>query len=321
MTTASFFVLTYNQEAFIRESFESVLAQDYKDLQIVISDDHSSDRTFDIIQEIYSAYRGPHQVTINRNAENIGLITHIREALKRCSGEIIVAGAGDDIYLPQRVSRIVEAYVSSGRKATSFHSSVILVNMNGDEIGNLSPRPLIKPYNLSRESRRMTCVIGATHAWSTKTFDVFGPINTEGCYEDLIISFRSMLIGEIAYIDEPLVKYRIGNGLVSSEQATPTSFSEYLVRHRKTVNASIAVMQQRIQDTKLLNKNSLLNEMIHELATLQAKREAIRLLDGQGPAMPMTIPQKIRSRVLLIPLAIKSMKFLARALANSFKRS
>lgn len=286
MTQASFFVLTYNQEAFVRESFESVLAQDYDDLQIIISDDHSSDRTFDIIEEVFAAYRGPHRVVINRNPRNIGLVAHLREALARCDGEIIVAGAGDDVYLPQRVSRIVAAYERSGRRATSFHSSVTLIDSAGKVLGHQAPRIPATPYDLRRESRRMSCVIGATHAWSRRTFEHFGPITVEGCYEDLIIAFRSMLIGEIAYIDEPLVKYRMGNGLVSSEQAAPASFDIYLARSRKALTASIAVMRQRMLDVERMDMPDLLRDMAGTLADLQCRERAMAWLEHRpaGPA-------------------------------------
>ena len=47
----TFSLLCHNHERFIREAVRSALAQDYEPLEILISDDHSTDATLDIIQE------------------------------------------------------------------------------------------------------------------------------------------------------------------------------------------------------------------------------------------------------------------------------
>ena len=59
-----FGLLAYNQEPFIREAVEGALAQTYAPLEIILSDDCSTDRTFEIMQETVAAYRGPHKVVL-----------------------------------------------------------------------------------------------------------------------------------------------------------------------------------------------------------------------------------------------------------------
>ena len=48
----SFVVLCYNQESFIREAFNSALLQTYSPLEIIVSDDCSTDGTFDVVQQM-----------------------------------------------------------------------------------------------------------------------------------------------------------------------------------------------------------------------------------------------------------------------------
>ena len=49
----TYVVLTYNQESYIREAVQSALAQNYSPLEVIVSDDCSIDKTFDVIREIY----------------------------------------------------------------------------------------------------------------------------------------------------------------------------------------------------------------------------------------------------------------------------
>ncbi len=63
----TFYVITYNQARFVREAVESALAQTYSPIEILLSDDCSTDGTFEIIQETVKGYSGPHTVILNRN--------------------------------------------------------------------------------------------------------------------------------------------------------------------------------------------------------------------------------------------------------------
>src|SRR4051812_14455329 len=68
----TFVLFSYNQERYIREAVAGALAQTYQPLKIVISDDCSTDRTFEIVREMASAYTGPHKIVLRRNPKNLG---------------------------------------------------------------------------------------------------------------------------------------------------------------------------------------------------------------------------------------------------------
>ena len=67
----TFALFAYNQERFIREAIEGAFAQTYEPLEIILSDDCSADRTFEIIQENAAAYLGPHSVFTYRTPYNL----------------------------------------------------------------------------------------------------------------------------------------------------------------------------------------------------------------------------------------------------------
>src|ERR1017187_4006697 len=110
----SFVLLAYKQEQFIREAVEGALAQTYSPLEIILSDDCSPDRTFEIMQEMAAAYRGPHKIILNRNPKNLGIGAHVNRGMELAKGEWIVVAAGDDISLPERTARLAEKWKSSG---------------------------------------------------------------------------------------------------------------------------------------------------------------------------------------------------------------
>ena len=73
----TFALIAYNQENFVEEAISGALSQTYQPLQIVLSDDGSTDRTFELMKRAAQEYSGPHDVVVNQNEENRGIGAHI----------------------------------------------------------------------------------------------------------------------------------------------------------------------------------------------------------------------------------------------------
>lgn len=203
----TFALFAYNQENYIREAVEAALAQDYPNLEIIISDDCSPDGTFEIIRESAGNYPGPHCITLNRNPVNLGLGAHVNKIVSQARGELIVLAAGDDISLPNRVSRLVEKWRSEPGCVAVCSDSIVISGL-GDDQGTL----IGKPFSGSLESG-VECyfsgVQGCTCAWSRRVFEVFGEMLPDTICEDRVVPLRSALLGSTGYVAEPLVKYRV----------------------------------------------------------------------------------------------------------------
>jgi glycosyltransferase involved in cell wall biosynthesis len=208
----------YRHERFIRQAVEGAFAQTYSPLQIILSDDASPDRTFEIMSEMAAAYRGPHEITLNRNPKNLGLSGHVNRAVQLARGELLVFAAGDDIPLPFRAATACEAWEASNRKAFGVHGKII----NIDE--SFQPEPGKVWEAGAPESRHFQdsashldgyirtatpVILGATAAWSRALFERFGPLPEDVVYEDMALTFRSLLSGGLVSIDHPLVLYRL----------------------------------------------------------------------------------------------------------------
>lgn len=207
----TFFVMAYRQEALVREAIEGAFAQTYAPLEIILSDDNSPDGTYAVMEAMAAAYRGPHRVILNRNPVNLGIAAHIDRIMALSSGRLVVQNAGDDVSLPQRAERLAEAWIASGGRAKLLHSPAIMVDEDGREHGLKQPvgSLAIDPSPLGLISRNIY-VLGAASAWDRELFDAFGPLGSDIGVEDLVLPVRAAILGEIAFVDEPLLKWRVG---------------------------------------------------------------------------------------------------------------
>lgn len=245
----TFVLVAYDQEQFIAEAVQGAFSQTYSPLEIILSDDCSPDRTFKIMQAQAKAYQGPHEVHVRRNQQNLGLIQHINSLMQLVNGELVVIAAGDDVSLPSRVARTYEEYLSSGGEVFSLFSNAIIVDRAGNSRGLLR-RTLSKPDEHTAESYASGFsggVHGSTHAWRRQVFDVFGPMYEGTAFEDIVIPFRSALLGRVQYIDEPLVCYREHRERLfdSSGKANLTRFRAHMVSQ---IEPHIQICRNRLSD-------------------------------------------------------------------------
>jgi glycosyltransferase involved in cell wall biosynthesis len=208
----TFALFAYNQEHYIREAVEGALSQTYSPLEIILSDDCSTDGTFAIMEELAASYQGSHKVILNRNEENLGIAGHANRVMEMSTGEWIVFAAGDDISLPGRVSttlRVAEQYPDA-------YSVMLGVTVLGE--GRSAPVVLERvtrfPDTLKRENG---VTVGASHACRRESYSMFGPI-PEGVWEDTTLGFRSGLLGSIVSSGEVGVRYRLHSESITSSQ-------------------------------------------------------------------------------------------------------
>jgi glycosyltransferase involved in cell wall biosynthesis len=99
----SVIIPTYNRGWIVKEAIESVLAQDYRDFELIVVDDGSTDNTDDIL----NSYRG--DIMVFRQ-ENQGVSAARNRGLAEASGRFIAFLDSDDLWLPQKLFRQVEFF-------------------------------------------------------------------------------------------------------------------------------------------------------------------------------------------------------------------
>jgi glycosyltransferase involved in cell wall biosynthesis len=245
----SFALLAYKQEQYIREAVEGAFSQTYSPLEIILSDDCSPDRTFDIMREMAAQYNGPHQVVLTKNTINQGLADHINKACALAKGKFIVAAAGDDISLPERTACLYDAWENAGPNVNSIFSDATYIDENGKQLGTWFDGGWIVAQTLQEGiGGRPMAVLGCTHMFSRQTFEIFGPIPNGVIQEDNLIPFRSLLLGRVEYVPTPLVLYR-RHGENMWQRRTDPKYKN-LARRKRWLRGEVATIEGRLADTK-----------------------------------------------------------------------
>ena len=216
----TFALFAYNQENYIRAAVEGAFAQIYEPLEIILSDDFSSDRTFEIMTEMVADYGGQHQVRTVKNSHNLGVLQHVLKRGKEASGSIIVMAAGDDISLPLRTSVLVNE-ITSNKNCFAAFSRVRIIDEKGNILIDNTDRPphCSLPQLYLKEIAEPTVIIqGCSAAYRKEVFN----INVDDRYnvisEDVFFSFLLNLhCRKIININTPLVLYRMHQEALSNK--------------------------------------------------------------------------------------------------------
>jgi glycosyltransferase involved in cell wall biosynthesis len=115
----SILIPSYNQEDVIEQTVMSSLTQDYEDLEVVVSDDASTDGTPQILNELESRYPGRLKVFLHET--NLGVTKNHTRGLLECSGDFIAFQDGDDLLLPGKIKKQVTFMQERPDCTISFH--------------------------------------------------------------------------------------------------------------------------------------------------------------------------------------------------------
>lgn len=247
-------VLGYNQASLIRSAIEGALAQVYSPLEIILSDDCSSDNTFSIMKELAETYSGPHRVYINRNPYNYRMAGHLNRVMEMARGELIGVAAGDDISLPERMEVTYREWERGGRRAFSVHARMHVINEWASICGikdqpfTVSPGPASQ-LQLKNMIETFKYVTGASNTFHRSVYDVFGPLDLRIINEDISIAFRAALLGDIIYIPQAIALYRKHPGGISQRRRTMREEAQFWAESR------IPICSQYRNDLRTMGSN------------------------------------------------------------------
>lgn len=267
----SLVVFSYNQEKYIRLAVEAALAQDYSPLEIVLSDDCSSDETFTIMSEIANNYSGPHVIRLNRNEINLGVAGHVDRVARMCKGELLIVAAGDDISKPERTTRIVSRWLASDAKIALLYSDFTAIDSENNLVSIPSEQIYRGEFSLEMMAKGDIHVLGATMAMSTMLFSEYPPMESNVRHEDRVLPFRVLLSGgEVILVDEKLVDYRIHGGVSRGDQSSFEVINREFIP--KLLARTLPDAEQRLSDAIAYrpDDNSLMQECIRTIASQNA---------------------------------------------------
>ncbi len=225
----------YNDEEYVGEALESVLNQTYKNLEIIFSNNCSTDRSIEIIK----SYKDP-RVKIYSNETNIGGHANYLKVLTYPTGKYMSYLSSDDKIDVTAIEKCVKVLEDPNNK------DVVLVNTHIGIIDNKSKEIYIKrfPFGKGKISSyfgvRSNFIYGSNcigepngSVWRTETFKKLPePLFKNAVYwtGDLDMKLELILLGNTYIIPEPLGKFRVSrdSGSVASLRwQTAKQFRQY----------------------------------------------------------------------------------------------
>lgn len=213
----------YNHEHFIAQAIESCLAQTYKDIEIIVGDDRSTDGTWAIVERYRDAH--PDIVKPFRNECNRGVTPNCNAILRRCTGKYIAFHSGDDLYLPEKLQRQVAA-MESASAVLSYHDVEVFDSDSGATLRhwNSGPDSFAPVVGNSHEvARRLvedgTVFMAALSVMVLRTAMSVGFDERVRVASDWLawIEVCAGAEGAVVHVDDVLARYRRHNTNVSSD--------------------------------------------------------------------------------------------------------
>jgi len=207
----------YNHASYVEETIQSVWDQTYPNLEIVVVDDASTDRTYDILTRLQS--KSPVPMRVERNFVNVGPNVTQKRSVSLARGEWIALLAGDDPLLPGRFE--TQAAVLSSRPEVQ----IVYANGLRLERGTLGPRVHGDlALGLLAKSPQEVLEYLYTHKGPfflqtallrRSLYEASGGNDEAMLADDMVLNIRffQYLVqtgGTFAYVDQDVVIYRVG---------------------------------------------------------------------------------------------------------------
>jgi len=194
----------YNHERYILESLEGIANQTYKNLQWIIVDDCSKDNTRQILQDNQEKYG--YELILNER--NLGIAGSLNNMIKNhARGKYICICASDDVYMPNKIERLVDAMDSHPSYGMCYSRS-IFINENSKEIRR-DETPEYRSGNIFEDIICQKYHIGACNLMKKSILEEFDYYPDGIIAEDFYMNCKIAEKYEIGFVDEYLMKYRL----------------------------------------------------------------------------------------------------------------
>jgi glycosyltransferase involved in cell wall biosynthesis len=208
----SIVLCTYHGERFLQEQIDSLLQQTWTNIEIIVSDDHSTDGTPQILRQ----YENDPRFHIYYQPVNIGAIKNFEFATALAKGDYIVFCDQDDIWLPGKIEKLYQAIGDHWL----VYSDSLLVDEKGQSLGKqLSGLRRMYSGKDTRGFVFSNVVWGHAMMISRQLLTHVLPI-PQGIPHDIWFAYKAATLTGIVYVDEPLNLYRQHAHTVTTTVAT-----------------------------------------------------------------------------------------------------
>ncbi len=197
----------FNGENFLSDALDSLVAQEYRDIEIVVVDNGSTDSTPQILSR-YAAM--DERIRVERSDRNRGAAWSFNRTFELARGEYFTWCSHDDVYLPGFISACVDV-LKADPGVSVVVSSAAMIDSEGSIIGPIedfdlctSPDPVVRGWDIMSRLSRCLHVFGVTRTQEMARTRLIGAYSSS----DKTTLFELALIGRFALVPEVLFHNR-----------------------------------------------------------------------------------------------------------------
>lgn len=325
MSEISVIVVTYNQEATIARTIDSILSQRMEDatFEIVIGDDCSTDGTSDICREYERRY--PDVVRYYRRDKNLGLVANYFQCIRDSRGEFIADCAGDDFWVDDRKLDKEYDLIRSDSEITLVHTGWMECDEDGGNcrlpeifnenlyVESIAGKTTLTPALLRHEKSAMIHLCTAMYRreaimkWMEEFPELFDSRRYR-CEDFQIITLLSSS-GKIGYIPDVTLHYTVKKDSLSHKSDFREKFLqvEADIRLTEHIREVLNLNEGEVIDSYDTRLDYLCSQAIHSGdATLRYKYFDLLI------SLPKGVKRSLRRRVKEAILDRKTLSFLYR---------
>ena len=212
LPTISVALGTHNGAAYLGAQLESILAQTVRPLEIVLSDDASTDGTVDLAVAVVG---GTLPLTVIRNSPALGVTANFQQAALACRGELIALCDQDDLWAPDKLSSMAAEFAARP-DLLLLHSDARLVDSAGAPLGHSlfealeitdEEKALVHSGRAFEALLRRNLATGATVLFRRSLLASAVPFPREWVHDEWL-AIVAALVGGVDLVDRPLIDYR-----------------------------------------------------------------------------------------------------------------
>lgn len=201
----------YNGEKYLRQCINSILSQTYRDFELVIVNDNSSDGTKRVINTFHDK-----RIKYYENKKNLGLVKNWNRCIDLSSGEYICIFHQDDVMEQDNLLKKVNI-LSSNKNVGMVYSDTTIINSNSIQTGGHWFNLLLPNTDFFRSGRsffdllfsNLNIICCPSVMTKREVYEGIGGFDTRlPLSVDMEMWLRISLFYDIAYLSEPLIKYR-----------------------------------------------------------------------------------------------------------------
>jgi len=250
-------ICTYNGEKYLEEQLRSVMNQSYKNLEIIINDDCSTDNTLELVKTIQ---KKDDRIKVYQNEKNLGFNKNFEKSLGYVSGELVALCDQDDIWKVEKLQKQYDLLLETN--SSLVYSNSQLIDSDGNDLKkNLFTQLHVHPVSGDTQLGFLfdNCIAGHTILFKKVLIQQIYPL-PRTIFFDRWIGFVASYNASINLIKEPLVYYRQHSSNVTDILRKKKKKKTLKMRIEKREKAFAIKVEQFEDFLTFFDRNNISNE-------------------------------------------------------------